>query len=195
MAQKTYDHHTAKFLAVIGENMPEIQSDSMQGWIENPKALQKVLGEAFCPATKHHADVAQIEHVIDGDAEPFVPNGWKVEEHKKDGRRKWDAAQVELYLSDPQKEGKTIVGDKLRAELSRKPVLNANVLDYLVKHPLLIPEEWEDKFVFFWGTIYRRSGGRLGVRCLYSDFNGWQWGSSRLAAEWRDHHPAALRAS
>ena len=195
MAQKTYDRHTAKFLAVIGENMPEIQSDIMQGWIERPKTLQRVLRDAFCPPTKHQAEDAPIEHVIDCDADPFVPNGWKVEEHKKDGQCKWDAAQVALYLSDPQKEGKTIEGNKLRTELNGKPVLNANVLDYLLKHPHLIPEEWEDKYVFFWGTIYRRSGGRLGVRCLYWDFNGWQWGSSRLVADWRDHHPAALRAS
>ena len=75
MAQKTYDRHTAKFLAVIGENMPEIQSDIMQGWIENSKTLQRVLRDAFCPPTKHQAEDAPIEHVIDCDADPFVPHG------------------------------------------------------------------------------------------------------------------------
>lgn len=46
---KTYDRQTASFLAVVGQNMPEISGDVMQGWIENPKALQKALRTALCP--------------------------------------------------------------------------------------------------------------------------------------------------
>lgn len=49
MTAKTYDRQTAKFLAVVGENMPELSGDVMQGWIQNPKAVQKVLSNAFCP--------------------------------------------------------------------------------------------------------------------------------------------------
>lgn len=45
--QKTYSKQTAKFLAVVAENMPEISSERMQELIENPKALQKVLRDAF----------------------------------------------------------------------------------------------------------------------------------------------------
>jgi len=39
--------------------------------------------------------------------------------------------------------------------------MNANVLDYLLAHPELIPEDWKNKYVFFWGTIYRYSSGGL----------------------------------
>lgn len=49
MIAKTYDRQTAKFLAVVGENMPELSGDVMQGWIQNPRGVQKVLREAFCP--------------------------------------------------------------------------------------------------------------------------------------------------
>lgn len=49
MMAKTFDRQTAKFLAVVGENMPEISGDVMQGWIENPKSIQRVLKIAFCP--------------------------------------------------------------------------------------------------------------------------------------------------
>lgn len=45
---KTYDRQTATFLAVVGQNMPELSGDVMQGWIENPKALQKAL-RVLCP--------------------------------------------------------------------------------------------------------------------------------------------------
>jgi len=46
---KTYDRQTAKFLARVGENMPEMDSVTMQGWIDNPTALQKALRNVFCP--------------------------------------------------------------------------------------------------------------------------------------------------
>jgi len=49
MTAKTYDRQTAKFLAVVGENMPELSGDVMQRWIQDPRAVQKVLSNAFCP--------------------------------------------------------------------------------------------------------------------------------------------------
>lgn len=36
-------YQVAKLIARIAENMPEMSSDIMQGWIENPKSLQRVL--------------------------------------------------------------------------------------------------------------------------------------------------------
>jgi hypothetical protein len=94
---------------------------------------------------------------IDCAADPFVPEDWSVEEHHKRGTFKWDPSQVRLYLSKEQQGNNYIVGHKLRKELQGKPVLNANVLDYLLKNPHLIPEEWKGKRVCFWGTIYRSS--------------------------------------
>ena len=47
MSAKTFDRHTAKFLAVVGENMPKMSEGVMQAWIENPKGLQWVLAKAF----------------------------------------------------------------------------------------------------------------------------------------------------
>lgn len=49
MNAKTYCAHTAKFLGCIAQAMPEMPSDIMQGWIENPKSLKKILSEALCP--------------------------------------------------------------------------------------------------------------------------------------------------
>jgi hypothetical protein len=49
LTAKTYDRQTATFLAMVGQNMPEISGDVMQGWIENQKALQKALRTALCP--------------------------------------------------------------------------------------------------------------------------------------------------
>jgi hypothetical protein len=142
-----------------------------------------------------HASITVIEHVIDCDADPFVPDDWTVEEHRKGGIFKWNAADVALYLDKDQKNGKVLEGNKLRKVLVGKPVFNANVLDYLLAHPHLIPEEWKGKFVFFWGTIYRSRFGNLFVRDLAWDDGRWCWGFGWLDDVWSDDDPAAVPAS
>jgi hypothetical protein len=92
-----------------------------------------------------YAEIKPIEHLINCDANPFVPRGWKVEEHKKSGQIKWDPAKILLHLSKNQKGGKVINGNNLRKELENLPVLNANVLDYLLANPHLIPNKWKGK--------------------------------------------------
>lgn len=47
--QETYHKQTAKFLSSIATCMPKLSNNVMEGWIDNPKALQKVLKEALCP--------------------------------------------------------------------------------------------------------------------------------------------------
>lgn len=120
------------------------------------------------------AEIRPIERLINCDADPFVPEGWEVEEHIKGGQFQWNPNGIKLYLSKKQQNG-SIEGNKLRKELANEPVLNANILDYLLAHPELIPEEWKGKYIFFWGTIYRYSDGRLCVRCLYWSGDRWYW--------------------
>ena len=138
--------------------------------------------------------------VIDCDDAPFTPNGWTVEEHNKMGQIEWNSEKIELYLSKGQKN-KWIEGNKLRKELEDKPVLNANVLDYLLAHPHLIPDEWKKdkngntRYIFFWGTIYRSSGGYLVVRCLFFDGGEWDWCYYWRDYDWDGRSPAALLAN
>jgi hypothetical protein len=106
----------------------------------------------------------EAEHLIDLDADPFVGGGLMVEVHQKGGSFKWDASKVSLYLSEPQKKGKWTEGNKLREYLAGKPVLNTNVLDYLLGNPHLIPEEWKGKYVFFLGNHLLRLGWRRPAR-------------------------------
>jgi len=136
------------------------------------------------------AEIKYPEHLIDCDSAPFVPNGWSVEEHKKGGFL-FDPAKISLYLSKKQKKG-SIGGHDLRKDLSDKPVMNANILDYLLAHPELIPEEWKGKYIFFWGTIYRSSGGILSVRYLRWDGSEWGWYYYWLDNDFGSAGPAAL---
>ncbi|KKW36868.1 MAG: hypothetical protein UY82_C0009G0001 [Candidatus Uhrbacteria bacterium GW2011_GWC2_53_7] len=139
--------------------------------------------------------------LIDCDAQPYVPNGWKVEEHRKGGQIEFDPAKVELYLSNGQLGDKTIEGNKLRKELESKPVMNACVLDHLLANTNLIPESWKQdeqgrtRYIYFWGTIYRGGGGSLCVRYLCWGDGEWRWSYSWLGLQWDDRSPAAVSAS
>ena len=153
------------------------------------KDLLQLVRQALCGATG-------IGPVIDCDADPFLPQGWKgVEYHKKGGQLKLDLSKIKLHFSPNQMDGKCIEGNKLRKELASEPVLNANVLDYLLAHPELIPEEWKGKYVFFWGTIYRSSSGDRYVRSLYWGGGAWVWSDRWLGHDLNDDNPAAVLAS
>lgn len=141
------------------------------------------------------AIINAVKHIVDCDADPFVPGGWKVEKHKKCGQLNLSEVTPALYLSKDQQNGKVIEGNKIRKELATKVVLNANVLDYYLAHPELIPEEWKGKVVFFWNTIYRRSDGNLCVRYLCRRGGQWDWSHHWLGYGWDSHDPAAVLAS
>jgi len=131
-------------------------------------------------------------HIIDCDAAPFLLDDWEVEEHRKGGQMEWDPSKITLYFSKNQQNGKVIEGNKLREELRTMPVMNANVLDWYMIHPELIPPEWKGSNVFFWGTIYRNSVGDLFVRflCWHSDI--WDWSYLWLGRGFVDDSPAVL---
>ncbi len=133
-------------------------------------------------------------HIIDCDANPFIPNGWTVHSHTKGGQLAFDPNKIELYLSGEQKNGGVIGGNRLLKMLAKRPTLNANVLDYLLANPNLIPEEWKGKYVFFFGTIYRDSYGFLFVRCLRWGGDRWYSDYHWLGHDWYSSHPVAVLA-
>ena len=159
--------------------------------------LNKIGGEEGMNAIlSGRAKIAYSEHVIDLDADPRIPHeGWKVEEHRKGGQFKWDASKIQLFLTKQQLEGGSNEGNKLRKlwkELADMPVYNANLLYYLSDNPHLIPQEWKDKAVCFWGTIYRNSDGRLFVRYLVWDGERWLRDDCWLNSFFGADYPSAV---
>ena len=142
------------------------------------------------------AEIKPLEHLINCDAKPSIPNGWSIVPDKEQlpnrvqGSFQWNPAQVKLYLSDQQRNG-----HELKKKLADKEVLPANVLDYLLANKHLIPEEWKGESVFFWGTVYRDAYGSPSVRYLYWYGGRWDWSFSWLGRDWDGSYPAALRAS
>ena len=118
-------------------------------------------------------NLTKPDHLINCDAPPFTPPNWSVEKHQLGGLLEFNSTKISFYQSDGQTK-KFIEGNELRQKLNGMSVLNANVLDYLIIHPELIPESWKNKRIYFWGTIYRDSDGDLHVRHL--DWNGSEWG-------------------
>ncbi len=138
-----------------------------------------------------------VSKTVDLDANPFVPKGWSVEDHRKGGMLDFDTAKIALYLSEGQKGDKRISGNQLREELKARPVYNANLLDWYLRkeNQRLIPESWKKQYVFFWGTIYRSMDGNPCVRYLRWCGDGWGWGCRSLDFCWRSGSPAAVPAS
>ncbi len=137
---------------------------------------------------------------IDCDAMPYIPDGWKIEEHHKGGQVEFDPSKVGFHLEPEQISG-AIVGSELRERLKDKSVLNACALDHLLANTALIPESWKldeqsrTRYIYFWGTVYRGGGGSLCVRYLRWGGGRWRWGYDRLGGRWDDQRPAAVLAS
>jgi hypothetical protein len=133
-------------------------------------------------------------HIIDCDADPFLPDGWKsVESNRKHGQLLWSPDKVELWLSQEQHRDDKIVDRYLWDKLLEQSLLNANVLDYLLKHPYLIPKEWRGKWVYFWGTVYLDRSSSLSVRCLKLKHRGQcLWDYNWIKEYFGGNDPAAV---
>jgi hypothetical protein len=73
--------------------------------------------------------------------------------------------------------------DVVQTALLRKPVLPAQVLDYLVAHPIQIPDEWNDfgRVIVFWGSVFHTSANRTRfVRILSGQGGKWETFTDRL---------------
>jgi len=115
-------------------------------------------------------------HVIDCDAKPFCPKYWKVFAHKKSGEIIWNSKSI--VLSRLIEVGKLSSAQEIPQETTGVSILNAAVLDYLLSHPYLMPEEWKNGHICFWGTIYSyKIGNRdtFWIRRLVWMGNDWQW--------------------
>lgn len=170
--------------------------------------LNKIGGvEGMNQILRGNAVIRIVKHIINlaGDCMPeqWKKDKWTIEKHVGTGMLELDQSRLRLHFSPNQKDGKVIEGNKLRKELeeNKVPVLNACVLDYLLAHPEIIPEDWKfdengnTRYVYFWGTVYRDPGGNLCVRYLCWGGGAWDWSYDWLGDGWRVRRPAAVSAS
>jgi len=146
--------------------------------------------------------------IVDLSASPYVPDGYRVTHHRVGKKVKarispladelcLDGEPIKLWLSDSQQEG-TVHGYDLLAEMGDKPVLNANLLDWLLRteNQRFIPEPWKGQFVFFWGTVYENQEDFRNIRYLYWNLAGyWDWTVYWLGSKWDKKKPSAQVAA
>lgn len=149
-----------------------------------------------------YASITQPKYLIDSHIPPEIPNGWVLYSSHGPGLFFWKPEEVKLFRAKSQEGLQAIIrGPNLQMELIRKRNLNATVLQYLLKHPHLIPEEWKQKIerrttcIFFWGTVASTGlSGRckLFVPYLYWNNHSWQMAWRELNQLWDCYDCAAV---
>ncbi|MBP6943186.1 MAG: hypothetical protein KBB55_04050 [Candidatus Buchananbacteria bacterium] len=205
-----------KFIAVLAECLPEMAAEVIQGWIENPTGLKKVLKSALCPPDEIVVDprVLVLNHntlCVNLDALPKLPlqdvtestnrrGGWAIVQKRDDGDLYVNDRKVILYRSHLQGGDTAIRGHDLHVELAGIDVLHPNILDALMEHKHLIPEYWKQGddgksiLIHFWGVTFCISAGGVCVRTLCWDADADAWADhyiSWLSVDFKDYYPAA----
>ena len=195
------DKQTAKLIGRIAENLPKMDGNTIQGWVDNPKALQKFLGGLCTPEDTYLKEEIHLDTIIrvDRSASLVYPVWMKEVMHPElevVGPTEYDLAkQVELYVHDKQKNGRWMKGTKLYEHLKETDSLRIclglhDALEIQKKGIKVFQKLFGDKAVFCWKSVVRYRGGGLGVTYVYNDGQkvvvGWSW----LGRLWNDDYPA-----
>lgn len=190
----------------IGQMNEAADALERAGWA--PTDLKKASGgnifAHLLPLVRAYGETVAVtpqQYSIDCDAKPFEPSGLMVASDSEQlpnrvrGKFVFDPAKIKLHFLPNQIDNKIIRGEKLKKWFAGEPVFPANVLDFYLANSSLIPGEWKDKAVFFWGTIYCDSYGNPYLRYLFFNDDRWGSGYSRLSYNWFAYNPATLIAS
>ncbi|MFA5024863.1 MAG: hypothetical protein WC523_08035 [Patescibacteria group bacterium] len=194
---KLTDEQLGKLHKKLAEIIKRI-NDGLISYQDAIDVMQYIIIEGKAPLhleiIKGKYELKLIEDWIDCNVTPHTPYNYTIKEHQTGGLIKFIPSQISLYASKEQAGYLTISGYELWEEVKKLPVLNANVLDYLWNNKNLIPEEWKDKIIYFWGTIYDSKDGPR-VRCL--EWNGLMWleHTRRLSNCWSSGSFAVLAAA
>jgi len=147
------------------------------------RVLEAIRSDDQPPKTKTSGLRITRGSFIDCDTKPAVPDGFKIEKHRKMGDDiEWVSENVRLFQLRTQRHG-FVKAAKLYDMLDDAPVLNASVLDFLKYNTEYIPASWDEKVLYFFGTLYSDPDGEPCVGRLYYQWEGpiWQWGYVSLA--------------
>lgn len=102
---------------------------------------------------------------------PEIPEGWTINIHQGIKNDYLNLKKISLFISDKQKnqeQGCAVSWKNLFSEFAEKQItlMNASVLDYLLKNQKLIPDSWKSHCIFFWGTIFQAPNNQLMVKFI-----------------------------
>ena len=148
--------------------------------------------------------IISIDRSIPFDPKTFISNGWSIEEQDERAIALTEIDLTEVMFDSTLEKGeKSIKGeDKLKRlkEKTNRIRLDAGIFKTLWENQHLIPEKWKEQtngnttFIYFDGTVRRRSDGRRCVLCLSWSDGEWHWDSRWLGNDWHAIDPSALLA-
>lgn len=109
-----------------------------------------------------------------------------VEKDSGFGIWRWDASSIELF-----DKGSSI--RNIRLEVKNQKWLTGGILDYLLKHTELIPENWKGKLVVFLGTTYNMSNYHQ--YCRFIVWTGDKWREDNFSYDYvfpREGYPVVF---
>lgn len=167
------------------------------GWTED--AIRRALERGFLREVRlvleGKACFTDCLPCINLDSRPADSPGSQVVRHNGGGNFMWNPSLVVCHLSNTSRVQGSCETTVLLAELKDSRLFNVNLLDFLLEHPYLIPMEWEDKFVYFLGTVYRDEEGDETVRYLCRPQSGWASRHRKLSDPFTNEDYVAIHAS
>jgi len=140
-----------KFVAMVVENLPEVPEDVKQGWIENPKGLQKFLS-GLCPPAEAFAQaqlLRKLTTVVVSGAKKFV-----AKDHLRDANVGWMGDSFKrLFLGNVEENVEAITVAIHRLE---KSSLDAPIMAQLANRT-------EINLAHFFELLKKQSKGEDGV--------------------------------
>jgi len=139
MTQNTLHKQTARFISAVSANLPELDADVMQGWIQNPKALQKALTEALCPPETFTAVVdysLSLAAMIKLGKYTWINSNVTPERFPLTGEGKWEVEYEIIHLN----LDRCARSEDAVTEIKRRGMEPAKIEDLLTfgaKHPEL----------------------------------------------------------
>ncbi len=135
---------------------------------------------------RNKSEIKDIDYYINFDYCLLLPDGLRLGQLPGSVggsvRFNSDQGKNKLYLTHLQMSARIsrarITGKMLLEEFRKiesKVLLGIQLLHFYLSHPQLIPANWENEKIFFWGTICRDYGNKLYVPFMF--YNGKEWES------------------
>ncbi len=190
-------------------NWDALDGDKAQKEIIN--LTPKEFGERFTAFLKNggrvvvgEPKVITIDRTSAFDPVAFIGEGWSIVEQDERSLALTEVDLTKVSFETMLKDGeKTVVGEeKLKRLIASGDIrLDAKVFQTLWENQHLIPEAWKQPtngnttYVFFDGTVLRRSSGSRYVLYLCWRDGEWDWRCRWLDDVWRAARPSAVLAS
>jgi hypothetical protein len=116
--------------------------------------MKKVFLLLFVFMTTFSTTYAQSKDLVIAESDFLRPK----KEQPKNGINEFDINKMQLYISKEQINTGNIAGFAFKKELESKKVPTTAVLNYFLRHPQLIPNDWRGKQIYFWGSAYEIAG-------------------------------------